>query len=134
MFNKKKKAADPVAKGGRPTKYEPSMCAKAEQIMMDGASKVEVAAALGICKNTLFEWIKLHPEFSDSIKRGEALSQAWWERKTRLMGEQPAGKNNAAIVIFRMKNMFEDYREKREPESQGNTQLDRLSDILGQSE
>jgi|DEB0MinimDraft_6_1074348.scaffolds.fasta_scaffold85733_3 transposase len=71
--------------GGRPTKYEPEMCDVVLELMKDGASKYEVAAELDIHIDTLCEWQKpeVNPEFSEAIKRGEALSRAWWERKGR---------------------------------------------------
>ncbi|MCH7499419.1 MAG: hypothetical protein IH886_05335 [Nitrospinae bacterium] len=69
--------------GGRPSKYRPEMCDQVIELMGDGASLVEVAAKLGICKDTLHEWKKTNVEFSDSIKRGVQLSAAWWEEKGR---------------------------------------------------
>lgn len=67
----------------RPTKYDPAMCETVLELMTVGASITEVAAELGIAKSTLYEWRDSIPEFSDSIKRGEELSAAWWEREGR---------------------------------------------------
>jgi len=51
--------------------------------MSEGASKTEIAAELDICWDTLAEWQKHNAEFSEAIKRGQKLSQAWWERQGR---------------------------------------------------
>ena len=43
---------------GRPTKYDPKMCETVVYEMSRGCSKCEVAAALGICEDTLYDWLK----------------------------------------------------------------------------
>lgn len=55
----------------------------------DGASDVEVKAMIydwrGSFSDDLFyRWMKEEPDFSGTIKRGRALSRAWWERTGRL--------------------------------------------------
>lgn len=71
---------------GRPTKYNPEMCQTVIEEMSQGASKCEVAAALGICEDTLYTWLK-DPEkkiFSEAIRIGSSLSKAWWLKKGRV--------------------------------------------------
>lgn len=68
----------------RPTKYRKEMCDTVVEMMAEGASKTEVCAELDICHDTLLEWEDRHVEFSEAIKRGIKLSQAWWERQGRL--------------------------------------------------
>lgn len=69
---------------GRPTKFDPSMCEDLISLMREGASKTEVAAELGISWDTLARWQKENPQFSEAIKVGERLSEAWWLKKGRL--------------------------------------------------
>ncbi len=73
-------------------------------LMSQGASKVEVAAELGITRDTLYEWVGSNEEFSDTIKMGETLSQAWWEKKARLSLD--GGQFNTALWFINMKNRF----------------------------
>lgn len=68
---------------GRPTKYDPAMCARVVEMMAEGCSRVEVCADLGICFETFQRWQESHPDFSESVKRGLQLCQAWWEREGR---------------------------------------------------
>lgn len=94
-----------MAKIGAPTKYDPSwMLARVIDLMADGASKVEVAANLGINKDTLNEWCKVYPDFSVSIKKGEELCEAWWERNGRVNLQND--KFNAPLWYMNMKNRF----------------------------
>lgn len=67
----------------RPTKYDPAMCEQVVELMRVGASKTEVCAELDICFDTLIAWQEAHSEFSEAVKRGVQLCQAWWEREGR---------------------------------------------------
>jgi len=73
-----------MKKIGRPAKYESAMCSKIVDLMREGASKTEVAALLDISRDTMNRWEKDNEEFSDAIKRGSELSQAWWELQGRI--------------------------------------------------
>lgn len=73
---------------GRPSKYKPEMCEAVISLMSEGASKCEVCAELGICFDTIAEWCKPEGEyfkedFSEAVKKGLQLSQAWWEKQGR---------------------------------------------------
>jgi len=74
---------------GRPTKYREEMNDTALNLMKEGASIVEVCAELEISRETLYDWCNPESErhikvFSDTIRRGKVLCQAWWERQGRL--------------------------------------------------
>ena len=38
-----------------------------------------MAAELGVCRDTLYEWAQQHPAFSDALARAKTLEQRWWE-------------------------------------------------------
>ena len=71
-------------KVGRPTKFKPQMCETILELMKEGASLDEVRGELDISKDTLYRWKEDYEDFSDSIKRGIRMSQAWWEKQGRI--------------------------------------------------
>jgi hypothetical protein len=70
-----------MSKRGRPTKYNPAMCEQLIELMRKGLSRTAVAAKFDVTRETLNEWAKAHPEFSDALQLGETQSQAWWEQQ-----------------------------------------------------
>lgn len=65
--------------GGRPTKYNSDFCQKAIQMGREGDSITSIASQLGVCKQTVYTWMKNHPEFLDAIKESVTHAQKWWE-------------------------------------------------------
>lgn len=101
---------------GRPSKYDPSMCKDIVALMKEGASKTEVCAHLDIHYDTLLEWSNpegeyYKEEFSDAIKKGERLSEAWWQMKGRTNLENKDF--SATLWYMNMKNRF-GWRDKQE--------------------
>lgn len=88
-----------------------------------GASDVEVKAYLfnqrGSFSNDLWErWLKEEEEFSETIKIGKVLSEAWWSEN---------GRTNLKVKEFNyvgwymnMKNRF-GWKDKQEVEQSGGT-------------
>jgi len=84
---------------GRPSKYTPEIAANICKDLELGNFRRAVAAANGINKDTITEWMNVYPEFSVQIRKAEALPEyrcvnkvmlgwpgwqasAWWlERK-----------------------------------------------------
>ena len=102
---KKRVTAKRKPKLGRPVKYDPKWPERLPQMFSQGESVPEVAAQLGICKDTFYEYCKQYPAFSDAYKLGRDISEAWWTRLGRLGA---AGRVNVqpATWIFNMKNRF----------------------------
>ena len=85
--------------GGRPSKYTPELVAQICKDLEVGNMRRAVAAANGIDKDTITDWMHVHPEFSAQVRRSEAIPEyrcvikimlgnpgwqaaAWWlERK-----------------------------------------------------
>jgi transposase len=102
---------------GRPSKYDPAFCEVVIEAGRNGETMAGMAEACDVHRETIREWMEIHPEFSAAVKRGLQISQVEWERKGRLatFGEVP--NFNATSYIFQMKNRFkEDWREKLEVE------------------
>lgn len=64
---------------GRPTKYFPELGEWAEWLGSKGYSLKQICAIFGVSHETLYEWAKRNPEFSESLSRARELAQAWWE-------------------------------------------------------
>jgi transposase len=106
--------------GGRPTKYDPAMCEIVIQCGAEGKTLVGMADALNIHRDTLHEWRKSNPEFSDAIRFGLMKSQAWWEEKGRIATFGEVQGFSATAYIFQMKNRFaEDWRDTVKQEITG---------------
>ena len=108
---------------GRPKKYDPAMCETVVSLMAEGASRVEVCAELGIHYETFQIYQEIHPEFSEAVKKGVQLCQAWWERE---------GRTNLKNKDFsytgwymNMKNRFK-WTDKQEVEHSGKVVLEDL--------
>lgn len=94
-------------KAGAPTLYRPEYCQLVIEEMKTGASIVSFAAKIGVHRDTIFHWAKTIPEFSDSLKQAQLISQAWWENLMRATAAGQA-KGNLGAQIFWMKNRFRD--------------------------
>ncbi|MBI5954446.1 MAG: hypothetical protein HY865_22545 [Chloroflexi bacterium] len=65
-----------MGKVGRPTKYDPSFT-KEVDVYLESASKNQkhlpkvesFAIRLGVSKDSLYEWAKIYPDFSDALKK-----------------------------------------------------------------
>ena len=95
-----------MAKRGRPTKYDPAMCARVIECGAEGMGKCEMAEELGIHYETFEAYQDTHPEFSEAVKAALRKSQAWWEKQGRLATFGAVEGYNATSYIFQMKNRF----------------------------
>ena len=116
---------------GRPSLYDPSYCDLAIEYGMQGMNKTEIAVEIGVHKDTLYEWIKVHPEFSDAIKKAEHAAERWYQKAFRNLGTGVLEKGNATALIFAAKNQLPDvYRDRREHTVDGEVGLFQI-DYLG---
>lgn len=105
---------------GAPTKYDPKFCKDVITFGEQGLSKAQMAARFKVHRDTLHQWEKAHPQFSDAVKKAVGLSQGFWEDKLQnaaLGIDQEAAQANPTLMIFQMKNRFPaDWREKQTTE------------------
>lgn len=105
---------------GRPSIYDPAMCERVVECGREGMGVAEMAAEIGISRETFNAWRKSRPEFSDAVKEAVALSQAWWEKQGRMATFGAIDGFNATSYIFQMKNRFrDDWRDKHDLEHSG---------------
>lgn len=85
---------------------------------MIGKSRTWMAAQLDISRETIYEWEKTIPEFSDAITRAMAKSQAFWE-DTGQAGITTQGFNSTVWVKSMTSRFPADYTEKNKTEISG---------------
>jgi hypothetical protein len=61
---------------GRPTDYREHFNEQAEKLCKLGATDKELADFFNVNEDTIHEWKKVHPSFSESIKAGKQLADA----------------------------------------------------------
>ena len=71
-----KPTKEKTAAVGRPSKYKPDYAEQAIKLCMLGMTDAEMASFFEVSESTLNLWKDAHPEFSESIKKGKAFSDA----------------------------------------------------------
>ena len=59
---------------GRPTKYKAEYAEQVYKLCLLGHTDAEIALFFEVNEDTVNEWKKVHPEFSESIKRGKQFA------------------------------------------------------------
>lgn len=97
---------------GRPSEYDPAFCERVIELGREGYSVVEMAADIGVHRNTLeTNWPAAHPTFMEAFTYARGLSQAWWETQGRK--NLTADKFQAQLYSRSMAARFpHDWREK----------------------
>jgi transposase-like protein len=73
---------------GRPTKYTEDYVRIAHEVMSLGATITKLAKVIGVNADSIYEWQKKYPEFSESLQRGrdhfdsEKVEEALHKRAT----------------------------------------------------
>jgi hypothetical protein len=62
---------DRKSNAGRPTKYDEKYNEQAFKLCLLGATDKELASFFDVNEDTIHEWKKVYPEFSESIKKGK---------------------------------------------------------------
>lgn len=94
------------SRAGRPTKYKKEYCQGLIDHMSQGWGFETYAAVINVNPDTLYEWAKVHPEFSEAKKVAFVKSQMKFEQigMAAMLGKiknfQPS------VWVFTMKNRF----------------------------
>ncbi len=98
---------------GRPSLYKPEYCDSMVAFCRKGYSITAYAGEIGVSRECLTEWGRVHEEFSVALKRAKAAAARWWEDKGRTVGEGDGGPGAGTMVVFQLKNMAgDDFSEK----------------------
>lgn len=106
---------------GRPTEYYTALCEKVKSWGREGKSLAWMAANIGVSRECIYEWTRVHPEFSDAMKLAKLFAQAWWEDlgQANIVGA-PGSTLNASVYSRSMSARFpDDWRENKGVELTG---------------
>ena len=87
---------------GRPTSYRPEFSERIVALMAEGRSLDGCASILGVHPDSLYEWQKVHAEFSDAVRAGRAAATTFWEE--RLLEVAKGGSGNAQAIQWALRN------------------------------
>ena len=105
---------------GRPTKYKPEYCEQLVEHMSKGFSYTTFGAVIDVSLECLYEWERVHPEFSEAKKRAFQKCQLHWETEGKkgmwnTSGEGQHENLNTTFWIYNMKCRFpKDFRDIQE--------------------
>ena len=109
---KAKKKLPAKNKGGAPTKYRPEYCDQLVEFMAKGYTATAFAGHIGVHRDTLNEWSRVHPAFSDAQKRGKAVCEKFLiDLGLSLINGDSKG--SPAPWVFMMKNIC-GWQDKKE--------------------
>jgi hypothetical protein len=99
---------------GQPSLYRPEYCDLViEQAKDRGLSLPAIAGVIGVAVDTIYEWKKVHSDFSEACSRARSARILWWELK---LGRSRKGAETTAS-IFALKNAAPDeWRDVRHTE------------------
>jgi len=89
---------------GRPSKYKEDYCQMLIDHMAEGFTFESFGGVIGVCKDTLYEWVRVHKSFSYSKKAGRTRQQLSNEKMLRDIAKGKVRGANVTAQIFIMKN------------------------------
>ena len=89
------------SEAGRPTKKTEQRVEALLQSLRAGASRQRSAALAGIHRDTLHEWMKQDPAFSDAIEKAEAFAEARFLSRVATAAENERSWQAAAWILER---------------------------------
>jgi hypothetical protein len=106
--------------GGRPSKYDPAYCEQVVTFCAAGYSITGFAGSIGVDRDTISEWGKVHPEFSVALRRAKAAAIYGLETDANGIRKKGGGPGAATMCIFGLKNFApEEYADRIETKHTG---------------
>lgn len=99
---------------GRPSKYKKAYSRQIVDFMAEGRSATSFAAKIGVNRDTISEWCKIHPEFSVAFRNGLAAYTAFWEERHLAIGGSGGSNAQFNAIRFSLTNSApDDFRERQ---------------------
>jgi hypothetical protein len=97
--------------GGRPTSYKPEFNALATNYCLLGARDTQLAEIFGVNLDSIYEWKKQHPGFSEAIKSGRENADA---KVARSLYRRALEGSDVACIFWLKNRRPEDWRDQRD--------------------
>lgn len=105
---------------GRPSTYSPAYCEEVITFCGEGYSLTGFAGEIGVTRQCISEWMRVHPEFFVAANKAKAKRAMWWESRARDVAEKGGPGGQATMVIFGLKNHApDDYSDTTKHELTG---------------
>lgn len=115
----------PEHRRGRPTEYRPEYCQLVIEKMAEGLSLTAFAGFIRVSKQSIYEWIGEHREFSDAVSRARSARVLWLE--TKLLRSRKGAETSAAIFALRNADPSE-WRDIRNVQHDHSHKIETLTD------
>jgi transcriptional regulator with XRE-family HTH domain len=102
--------------------YKPEICDKLLHLFKDGSTVIEVCQALGITRNTYYQWKTDYADFGEAAEFAEEAAEAMYAKLGRMaLASNGKFKIDTALYSFIMKTRF-GYQEKDANSTQAGTE------------
>lgn len=91
--------------GGRPSDYKPEYCQEIIDFMAKGNFTFQYANYIGKHVDTLYEWGKVHKEFSEALKTAKQKCYDWWVTRGLIMLNEPSNLHDSKPWLYIMNNL-----------------------------
>lgn len=112
MPKSNKKDTNPRGRGN-PTKYRPEFCEQLVEHMSKGHSFESFASTINVNRDSLYEWVKNHTDFSDAKKRAVDKNLEFMEGLGLQAMQGHIPNFNVGVWCFFMKNVHR-WKDKHE--------------------
>lgn len=87
---------------GRPSKYKQEFCDQAYKYCLLGATDKDLSEFFDVAEDTIHEWKKVYPEFSESIKDGKQIADI---KVVESLYKRATGYQQQEVKIFQYEGM-----------------------------
>jgi hypothetical protein len=116
---------DPNYTTGRPSEYRVEHCQLVIEFMGQGYSLTAFAGHIRVARDTVYEWVKRHSEFSDAVSRARAARITALE--TKLLRSRKGAETSAAVFALKNADPLE-WRDVRSVDHQHSMKVEELTD------
>lgn len=116
---------DPQWGRGRPSEYRPEYCEAVIEYMGQGYSLTAFAGSIRVARDTVYEWVKAHREFSDAVSRARGARVAALE--TKLLRSRKGAETSASIFALKNADPVE-WRDVKHTEHKHSVAVETLTD------